>query len=259
MIYQAGELRVPLERPSREQEDLLALVGTAYNRIARALTELEVTFLRRSAKPGASDTQEYWSFRHPSLREGFAAFLAADPNLLELFIRGLDDNKILQQLDCGSGETQGTLMNVPPSLYGIWPPGRPNGPRVHADFFSGEQASREFVRTCLHLDHNLIDREMGYRGDHGLIWGTEIVPRLHHSGVLPENRRVEARDRISEWAIDDPDADWISSGVTRMLSEQQFSGIVSRVRTELIRTWIRRSPPGGRTSKVTAPNNIMHR
>jgi hypothetical protein len=82
MIYQAGDLRVPLERPAREQEDLLALVGSAYSRIARALTELEGTFLRRSAKPGTADLQEYWSFRHPSLQEGFAGFLATDPNLL---------------------------------------------------------------------------------------------------------------------------------------------------------------------------------
>src|ERR1039457_3643344 len=231
MIYQAGELRVPLERPAREQEDLLALVGTAYNRIARALTELEVTFLRRSAKPGASDTQEYWSFAHPSLREGFAAFVAADPNLLELFIRGLDDDKILQQLDCGSGETQGTLVNVPPSLYGLVAsrvvPMAPMGMLIS---FLARRCSREFVRTCLQLDEDLIDREMGRARDHGAIWGTEIVTRLHALGVLPENRRVEARDWISEWAVDGPDLDWISDpAVIRMLSEQEFAGIVSRV------------------------------
>ena len=102
--------------------------------------------------------------------------------------------------------------------------------------FLVNRCSREFVRTCLDLDPDLIDRGMGYLRDEGIIiLGTDLVTRLHNWGVLPENRRVEARDWISKWAIDGPDADWIiDPAVTRMLSEQEFSGIVSRVRTELI-------------------------
>lgn len=237
LVYQAGDLRAPLERPTRDQLDLLALVGTSHSRVARALTELEGGFLRRSAKPGTGDPQEHWSFRHPSLREGFAGFLAADPRLLELFIRGLDDEKILRQLDCGSGETQGTLVMVPPSLYELVARRTVSmAPEYILISFLVNRCSREFVRTCLDLDPDLIDRGMGYLRDEGIIiLGTDLVTRLHNWGVLPENRRVEARDWISKWAIDGPDADWISDpAVTRMLSEQEFSGIVSRVRTELI-------------------------
>jgi hypothetical protein len=238
MIYQAGDLRVPLERPAREQADLLALVGSSYDRVARALTDLEGTFLRRSAKPGTSDPQEYWSFRHPSLREGFAGFLAADPNLLELFIRGLDDKKILRQLDCGSGETQGTLVTVPPSLYELVAcriVSMATENMLMLISFLTTSCSQEFVRTCLDLDGDLIDRGMGYLRAQGYILSAAVVARLHDWGVLPENRRVEARDWISEWAVKGPDADWISDpAVIRMLSEQEFAGIVSRVRTELI-------------------------
>ena len=56
-------------------------------------------------------------FRHPTLREGFSAFMASSPNWLEIFISGLDDDGILTQLDCGSGDTRGTLVAIPPTLY----------------------------------------------------------------------------------------------------------------------------------------------
>ena len=88
MVYQAGDLPVPLGRPTKEHEDLLLLIGSTYDRVAAALTVLEGTFLRRSQKPGTADPQEYWVFRHPTLREGFAAFMASNPNWLEIFISG---------------------------------------------------------------------------------------------------------------------------------------------------------------------------
>lgn len=236
MVYQAGELRVPLEWPSREQEDLLAQVGSSYNRVARSLAELEGTFLRRAARPGSSDLQEYWSFRHPTLREGFADFLAADPNLLELFIRGLDDKKILGQLDCGSSETQGTLVTVPPSLYDLVASRVVSmGPEYPLIFFLATRCSSEFVATCLELDSDLIDRSLGYLCDQGIIMASAVIARIHDFGVLPENRRVKTRDWISEWAVEGPDADWVDDpAVIRMLSKQEFTAILTRVRTELI-------------------------
>ena len=33
MVYQAGELSVPLERPTAEHQDLLLLIGTSYDRL----------------------------------------------------------------------------------------------------------------------------------------------------------------------------------------------------------------------------------
>jgi hypothetical protein len=236
MVYQASQLQVPLERLTREQRDLLALVGSSYSSVARSLAELEGTFLRRAARPGCGDLQEYWSFRHPTLREGFADFLAANPNLLEVFIRGLDDKEILGQLDCGSRETQGTLITVPPSLYQLVASRVVSiGPEYRLTYFLATKCSREFVANCLELDSDLIDRSLGYLSDQGIILDSAIIASLYDFGVLPENRREETRDWIGKWAVEDPDADWINDpAVIRMLSKQEFEGIVSRVRTELI-------------------------
>ena len=119
LVYQAGELPVPLEATTAERQELLTLVGSSPNRVGHALSVLEGTFVRRASKPGSPEDQACWSFRHPTLREGFATFIASNPSLLKVLIQGLDDEGILTQLDCGSGEKLGTLVAVPRSLFNL--------------------------------------------------------------------------------------------------------------------------------------------
>jgi hypothetical protein len=125
---------------------------------------------------------------------------------------------------------------VAPSLYGLVASRiAAIGPEYLLIPFLANRCSREFVRICVELDGDLIDRGMGYlRGD-GAILSAATAVRFHDWGILPENRRLEARDWIGRWAVEGPDADWMSDPeVLRLLSEEELAGIVSIVRAELI-------------------------
>lgn len=245
MVYQAGELRVPLEGPTKDHEDLLTLMGSTYSRVARALMVLEGTFLRRSPVPGRSDSQEYWSFRHPTLREGFATFIVRDPNLLELFIKGLDDEAALVQLDCGSGEVKGTLVAVPPSLYGIVAKRVLSMRRRQAgDWwrrrhlltnFLATRCSRRFLEQYLELDNGLIERCVRLGSYLSVEPELDLLAKLHQCGLLPDAQRIEAREEISRLAIETPDSDWLGNrSIAVFISDEERSAILTRVRDELL-------------------------
>ncbi|MDX2828301.1 hypothetical protein PV416_46460 [Streptomyces ipomoeae] len=116
LTYQAGEcLPSPLDLDSA-QHDVLNRLGGTIAGVGRALHTLTGTFLRRGSPPG-DDTITGWSFRHPTLQEGFAAFLATDLNLIQIFLSGQNWRTILSRIDCDTGTQAGTLLRVPPSLY----------------------------------------------------------------------------------------------------------------------------------------------
>lgn len=247
MVYQAGELPVPLARPTKEHEDLLGLIGSTWDRVVKALSVLEGTFLRCSPKPGSGDTQAYWAFRHPTLREGFATFVASNPNWLELFVRGLDDDSMLRQLDCGSGDTQGILVTVPESLYLMVAervlkarPARPPSTnywilwRSWASFLT-YRCSRAFLETYLSLDPELITHCLSFISEMSASAELAILSKLHVEGLLPEEPRAKALEKIGDLAVETPDADWLEDrAIRKLMSDEERAEVLARIKEELI-------------------------
>ena len=249
MVYQAGDLPVPLGRPAREHGDLLLLIGSTYDRLAEALTVLEGTFLRRSQKPGMANQQEYWVFRHPTLREGFAAFMASNPNWLEIFIAGLDDDGVLTQLDCGSGDTRGTLIAIPPVLYRTVAeraaisrdlsriPGSENQWRRFQRWsaFLANRCSADFLELYLETDQQALNRCLGFGSYLSAIPELPVLAKLNKCGLLPEQSRQKVVETISELAVETPDADWLTDpNAITLLTDEDRAETLAQVKGELI-------------------------
>jgi hypothetical protein len=248
LVYQAGELPVPLEVMSSERQELLILVGSNLGRVASALTILEGTFLRRAPRINSPDDQEYWSFRHPTLREGFATFVANNPNLLRLFIEGLNDDGVLTQLDCGSGDRQGTLVAVPFSLYPLvaqrvvmsLPKRRwtddDGWRRWHRWIgFLVTRCSRRFFEIYLDIDPTLIERCLGFGSYLSVMSELRVLAKLYTLNLLSEEQREKVRTKVSDLAVETPDDGWLNSSVlSSLLSDEERVAILDRVRSELI-------------------------
>lgn len=249
MVYQAGDLPVPLGHPTREHEDLVRLIGSTYDRVAAALTVLEGTFLRRSQKPGTSDPQEYWVFRHPTLREGFAAFMVSNPNWLEIFIGGLDDDAVLTQLDCGSGDARGTLIAIPPTLY------RTVAERVAKardlphrtgwekwweryerwSLFLADRCSAAFLRLYLEVDQSALDRCLSFGSYLSAVPELPVLATLNECGLLSDEHHRKIVETISELAVRTPDADWLKNRDTaKLLTDGDRAELLAHVKAELI-------------------------
>jgi hypothetical protein len=247
MVYQAGELSAPLGRPTPDRVDLLALIGSTYSRMADALSVMDGTFLRCAPKPGSGDLQAYWAFRHPTLREGFARFMAANPSWLEIFLQGLSDDAILGQLDCGSGDVRGTLVKIPPSLYVAVAErvlrARPARPYTEGQYFRwkswanflADKCSREFIEVYLSLDPELITRCMSFGVEMSSSSELRILAKLHTEGLLSEGHREKVLNKIREYAVGIPDAGWLTDfDIRKLMTYEERELVLAHVKEELI-------------------------
>lgn len=97
-LYLAGEeLRAPIEftDPLR---DAITRLGATEASVLQAFGACDGTFLQLSQTPGGDPV---WRFRHPTIREGFAAVVAQDPNMVTVFLDGLSDEELVRQVECG--------------------------------------------------------------------------------------------------------------------------------------------------------------
>ncbi len=243
LTYQSGEcLPAPLALDAAQQ-DVIIRLGSSPAGIDRALNALTGTFLRFSSSPG-NETTTGWSFRHPTLQEGFAELLAANPNLLGIFLSGLPLEEMLTKLDCGSENQHGTLVKVPPTLYHFVTKRlqelEPRKRKDHwEDFlwcnFFTSRCSDAFLKQYTETDPNFVPNMMNF----GIYLGSdrkpEVLARLHQAGLISEDEHEEILQTLTEYAVSVPDAGWVDTPHWDIiLSTEEREGILKEVRKELL-------------------------
>jgi hypothetical protein len=205
--------------------DILERSGSTPAGVSKALAALTGTFLRLST---SSNGQEYWTFHHPTLREGFAAWLTTQPHLLPMVLIGMSDQALLSRTDClapGSKQRQGTLLRIPPSLYeevahrvaalrqqrrGPLEDWRQLHERQWAvQTYLAHDSSDGFLRAYVAADPQIYEELDQFDSPVSYDKLTIILARLHQAHLLPEEFRQRAIDRMKELAVSSPDASWI--------------------------------------------------
>ncbi|MFC9465137.1 nSTAND3 domain-containing NTPase [Streptomyces coelicoflavus] len=243
LTYQAGEqLPAPLNLDA-SQNDVINRIGSTSAGVSRALLALTGTFLRLASPPG-SDSTTGWSFRHPTLQESFAEFMAADPNLLGIFINGLNWRTILTRIDCGTEQQRGTLLRIPPTLYSAvvkrlydaepQARGRHAYPAEWYNFFA-TRCSDTFLRLYTEADPQFVPQLTRLISFLDAIHESKVLARLHQAGLLSPEQHSRIREKVATLAVETPDAAWLRDPEWQILfskSDEQY--LLQRVREDLI-------------------------
>ncbi|MDH6590095.1 hypothetical protein M2161_009286 [Streptomyces sp. SAI-133] len=243
LTYQAGEqLPAPLNLDA-SQNDVINRIGSTPAGVSRALLALTGTFLRLTSPPGGDSTTG-WSFRHPTLQESFAEFMAADPNLLGIFINGLSWRALLTRIDCGTEEQRGTLLRIPPTLYPAVVKrlyeaepearGQYAYPAEWYNFFAA-RCSDTFLSLYIEADPQFLPQLTRLISFLDAIHEPKVLARLHQAGLLSPEQHSRIREKVATLAVETPDAAWLRDPEWKILfseSDQQY--LLQRVREDLI-------------------------
>ncbi|MFI8392909.1 hypothetical protein [Streptomyces sp. NPDC085540] len=235
--------------------DIVERAGSTPAGVSRALTALTGSFLRLNT---SSDGQEYWTFHHPTLREGFAAWLATQPHLMPMVLIGMTDQALLSRTDCltpGSEQHRGTLLRIPPALYADvarrvaalrqQPRGREENWQQYHDreravfAYLRQNTGSGFLRVYLTADPDICATLVNFDAPTAYDPGPPVLARLHEAGLLPEDIRQQTIARMTELAVTAPDADWADTGGgvgpwDVLLTERDREAMLEHVRQELV-------------------------
>lgn len=244
LVYVSPEGLLSPLHVDRRKRDVLEQVGSTVGATGRALNSLVGTFLRSTVDV---DGGSAWVFQHPTLREGFAAWLIDQPHLLPVILSGMDDQALLSHTHClapQGGQEYGILLGLPSSVYpevgtrfarifDEWPEGSCwTGDTIE---YLGRKCSDEMLMTFLSLYPDLPSRL------------TDLIPcvtdapepvvlaRLRQKGALPEIYRQRVVEKMGDLAISCLDSSWITDQVWRqILTDSDRDVILGRVRTSLV-------------------------
>ncbi len=245
LIYMSnGRLPSPISLSAAEDEALRRL-DSDLGACTAALDALRGSL----AVHVTSDGESYWTFKHPTIGDAYSAMLRGNPELLGIYVRGSDIEKLTRQITCGDVGIEGAVA-LPSSLFHLvierlaayktssaykteWMSGW--GARRELLGFLAGRCSKQFLEAYLAVDRKLIAsivKPLLY-----LEFSVEIdlAIRLFKFGLLPEDSRRTLAENVSKYARDGVDSRVLSDPELRsLLNDKELSRLREAIRTEVL-------------------------
>lgn len=241
IFMRAGALQSPLTLTSEELAAVSMLGGTDAG-IRAALVALDGSLLINVQREGTS----IWRFKHPTIRDAFAALIAENRELLDIYLAGTPVDKLFHEVSCGDVGLQGVKVIVPADRY---------------EFIMSRMG---LLAPNLPAEHDAIFRFLSYRCDLGFLQellskrpslpealyvnsylnavpDVDLIVRLHEFGLLPEAERLRHVALIRQLAVQIPDSGFLKEDVRSILTTAEFESILQDVRADLLPNLRRRA------------------
>lgn len=112
IFVNAGRLPTPIVRDDAAGM-VCDLFGVDVSAIAIALTSMKGSFVVRVDE----GEQSYWTYKHPTIADAFAAHIGDNDELIELYVRGAKLPQMMREAVCGAISVKGAKVVVPATLY----------------------------------------------------------------------------------------------------------------------------------------------
>jgi hypothetical protein len=234
VFMRGGKLPSPVALTQQEQHAIV-LLGGSEAEVRNSLVALDGSLLIRVQEGGVFS----WRFKHPTIRDAFAELIAANRELLDIYITGTPLPRLFQEISCGDVGLEGVKVIVPQDRYGVVlsriqafaTESREN--RNHVNGFLSRRCDQGFLSVFTSSNPNFI--EALYVGSYlYAVSDVDVIIRLHEFGLLPEAERLRHVAAIRDLAVETPDAGFLRQDVRRLLNRKEFCEILDHVRANLL-------------------------
>lgn len=235
IFMRGGVLQSPVKM-TKDEEDAVSLIGGSASALRNALKALDGSLVIQTIQAGVGS----WRFKHPTVRDAFAAVIADDRELMDIYLSGAPIDRLLAEVTCGDVGVEGAKVIVPPDRYGMLEE-RLKPVSANLDFgnkrtlhqFLAFRCDRQFLTHYVAVNPDFIS---GLKVGSYLyaVSDVDVLARLHDFGLLPELKRIDIVTRIRELAVETPDAGFLRSRIRKLLTADEVAGILDTVRTELL-------------------------
>jgi hypothetical protein len=231
VFMRGGALQSPVDL-SDDEYAALRILGVPLHSAREALVALDgslVTLVR-------SGDKATWMFKHPTIGDAYATMVAADPELLDVYMSWTTPEKLIGEVTCGDVGLEGVKVVVPSNRFVRFaerlkevPAGRP------LYTFLATRCVRGFLSLYLRLHPELGDLICEPGSYLSAVAEVDLLVRLHEFRLLPEAWRKRFVERAARLAVEIPDLDFLSVRSIRSLFHQdEIATILETVRKELL-------------------------
>jgi hypothetical protein len=229
LFLNGGKVRSPVPA------ETLAQPASAFDTSA-ALVRSQLEVLNGSFLNLAKDEEgPFWTYRHPTISDAFASYVAKSPELIEIYLRGARPQSIIREVVCSGISLEGALVVVPNSLHDLLFDRLADLPSYRLGRFISDRANKSFTSRLLKLrpdiweQLDILSRPLKDDGD------VDLLITLHQQQLLPEKRRLAFVEEVRAAAVEDADDSFLQSeGIRKVLTDVERESILDDVEVEVL-------------------------
>lgn len=235
LVFMRGGILPSPVQISNDEDQAITRLGGSTSGVVNALKSLDGSLLRNSFQSG-----EYaWHFKHPTIRDAFAAVVAEDRELMDIYLAGAPLDKLFGEISCGNAGVEGAKVIVPQDRY--------DGVLARLELFDTKKwynehalhrflsyrCDQKFLQRYITQDPEFISN-LSIRSHLNAVSDVDVLVRLHEFGLLPELERLRAVATIRELAIDVPDSGFLRDKIRSLMTHEEFIQLLEHVQTMLL-------------------------
>ena len=227
LFMQGGSLAIPLDLTPANEDAIGRLGGTAAG-VREALNAMQDSLTRINVLAG----QRSWNFKHPTIRDAIAQYVATDPDLIDIYIHGADAKRIVREVVCGNAEVEGARVHVPASRKELLTAKlRSVSDQDRLALFVASRCDDEFAQYIVaQIPELLTGLERNRRFPLSANGHARLLSRLHKMNALPPEARSVLLSTIRETALEIPDPSFLrAEGLSEVLTNEEKESILKEI------------------------------
>lgn len=177
----------------------------------------------------------YWTYRHPTIADAFASYVAKSPELIEIYLRGAKPETIVQEVVCAGITRSGAMVTVPNSLHETLADRIASLPGHSLAAFISYRSNQALSKRLMALRPDLWARLDYFSRPLGDDLDADLLATLNQQGLLPEERRLAFVEEVRSAAVEDVDASFLENdGIAGTLTKAEQLSILEDVNAEVL-------------------------
>ena len=175
------------------------------------------------------ETGLYWTYKHPTVSDAFAKYVAGSPEKIEIYLKGARPEALLHEITCAGITVQGSPVVVPDSLHKLLLQRVETQDAHRLKSFVSYRANSSFVRKLLGRRPDLLEISL-FVPPITEDSDTDFIKRLHTFGLLPESLRLIFVKSVKSAVCESADASFFDDPLLEdILMDEERNLILSEV------------------------------
>ncbi|WFU82130.1 hypothetical protein QA645_05095 [Bradyrhizobium sp. CIAT3101] len=185
----------------------------------------------------ADDHGQFWTYKHPTVGDAFAHYVAQNAELVDIYLRGAKPDSIAREVVCAGCVVAGAPVIVPDSLHDLLAKRLSSLEDYQIASFLSYRSNKSFSLLMLEKRPDVLDRLRHYHVPIKDDTDADLAIKLHDQGLLPSEHLQKLKSALENAAIEYADASLLQEPrLGALFTEDEREALMDRIETELFQS-----------------------
>ena len=177
----------------------------------------------------------YWMYRHPTISDAFASYVAESTELVEIYLRGAKPETIVREVVCSNVNLSGAAVVIANKLHPLLLDRIGNLPSHTLGSFLSYRSNTVFTESLLALRPDIWKRLDYFRRPLKDDSDVDLLTKLHRQNLLSETKRLEFVAEVrAATCLEADDSILLSEEIAAVLTESEREIIINEAKKEVL-------------------------